>query len=120
MHNQQLHAVPRIIEGDRCSPHHLTNNKTSCLIKIVKCLQYYDEFLKLNTDSDSSTVRELIIELKGLIEAGLNIKQDGFVCCLPLWQREHHRPTIVEKIKSFSALVARVFTPGDPAMHSLK
>ncbi|MBN3281880.1 IL23A protein, partial [Polyodon spathula] len=117
-------CIPRIEAHDRCDPAGLRSQEQPCLLKIYQILHYYrnlfgensvfkgDEFHDL-----ARTLSQLLQQLKGHGVAVENLSSD----CIPAedWKRWFLQRHYMERLKSFSIIVARVFTPGNPSKHDV-
>ncbi|XP_043939604.1 interleukin-23 subunit alpha [Protopterus annectens] len=126
--------IPRITRDDRCSPSALRNNKEKCLKKILLILQFYKNLLgakNLLKGFDNShlshvkTAKEIMeklgqhIQKHGIQTDNLQSFMDNFNMEYS-WEWTYFPNITVRNLQSFSAMVARVFTPGDPSMHDLE
>ncbi|XP_066445100.1 interleukin-23 subunit alpha [Eleutherodactylus coqui] len=117
--NVVLDNVPRIQCNDHCAPEHLISHKQTCLNRIFDILSYYKSALSTLSPSrenkDFTMVKKTISDILCLLQAcdakAINPETPKLVT------EEFLRRHIGSPLLSVSILIARVFSPGDPANH---
>ncbi|XP_077048797.1 uncharacterized protein LOC129130685 isoform X1 [Agelaius phoeniceus] len=105
---------PRIRCSDTCDPLSLESNHTLCLQRIRQALQHYRDLL------GSDIFQELPQpQLESTMEQLLRLVQDGhgrpprhLLAPTDLWEQPVKRHLALKRLRSFSALIGRVFNHG--------
>ncbi|XP_058867362.1 interleukin-23 subunit alpha-like [Acipenser ruthenus] len=124
-------CVPRIEASDRCDPAGLRSEEQPCLLKISRVLHYYSHLFGENSvfnesdfDDLARTLSQLLRQIKShyghASENGHGVAVEDWSCItVKDWQRQYLQRHYMERLKSFSIIVARVFTPGNPSKHDV-
>ncbi|MGH0150102.1 UNVERIFIED_CONTAM: hypothetical protein FKN15_016390 [Acipenser sinensis] len=124
-------CVPRIEASDRCDPAGLRSEEQPCLLKISRVLHYYSHLFGENSVFNESDFNDLARTLSQLMrqikshyghasENGHGVAVEDWSCItVQVWERPCLQRHYMERLKSFSIIVARVFTPGNPSEHDV-
>ncbi|XP_039605863.1 interleukin-23 subunit alpha-like [Polypterus senegalus] len=116
-----MDGVPYIESADRCDPAGLRSNSKLCLSKISAILQtYIGLFEKMggSCDWDNSDLKEEMLYLQKHLKArGIN-ESGKKMGAVQAWMCHSLPQALLQRLTSFSSIVARVFAPGDPAKHT--
>ncbi|KAF4803891.1 interleukin 23 subunit alpha [Turdus rufiventris] len=102
---------PRIRCSDACDPLTLETNHTRCLHRIHQALQHYRDLLGSDIFQDQPQP-----QLETTMEQLLRHVQEGHghhprhpLVPTPLWARQLHRHQALKRLRSFAAVMGRVF-----------
>ncbi|KAJ8016854.1 hypothetical protein DPEC_G00011670 [Dallia pectoralis] len=116
--------MPRVVveASDKCDPTNLRVDSMPCFRKMVSALKNYRTVFgtisqfKKNCKNVGTTVSNVVTEL--LIHMKESSPEENW-STVHSWEEAGLCHDSLEKLFSFSILMARVFAPGDPAKHTM-
>ncbi|XP_015742544.1 interleukin-23 subunit alpha [Coturnix japonica] len=107
-------CAPRIRCSDACDPSTLDTNSTNCLRRILQGLQHYQTVLSSDifATHPQPELKAVLDELLGLVQVPFRSCQTPPPPPTDLWARPLLQHNTLERLRSFTAVMSRVFTHG--------